>query len=96
MHPKNLKNPYTPFRKTTRPLGVNLGNLYVQSDSRQNAGWAYFEDGSVFLANKRKYIDHDRLEADMKLLHAFVQQPPSELAHVRADSPLLKRLVLHW
>ncbi|KAJ4286103.1 hypothetical protein N0V90_013452 [Kalmusia sp. IMI 367209] len=72
---------------------VNLGKLFAQPRCKQPPSWAYFEDGSVYL-EQRRYMDHNELEAEMRLLQSFVRQPTPDLVQTRYENPKLKRRIL--
>lgn len=68
----------SPYRYSGFPShGVNLGDLYKgahKNDSwRQPMGWAYFEDGSIFVA--RSSYDHDDFQRAMNIFAPFVRNP---------------------
>ncbi|KAF9699189.1 hypothetical protein EKO04_002986 [Ascochyta lentis] len=56
--------------------GVNLGNLYrttFEAEYLQPRGWAYFEDGSIFVA--RHFYDHHKFQQLMNIAAHFVRDP---------------------
>ncbi|KZM19905.1 uncharacterized protein EKO05_0004287 [Ascochyta rabiei] len=56
--------------------GVNLGSLYratFEAEYLQPRGWAYFEDGSIFVA--RHFYDHDEFQQLMNIAAYFVRSP---------------------
>lgn len=76
--------------------GVNLGSLYAEAGG-QNAdgGWAYFEDGSIYLLTSWwKSVESSDFEGMMRLLEPFVRQPPPPIRELRAGHPNPKRLLI--
>jgi hypothetical protein len=74
---KQWQKPFT-WRRVPVPVynntglpkhGVNLGDLYRASRQRAQ-GWAYFEDGSVFVA--RHHHEHDVFQHTMNIAAQFV------------------------
>jgi hypothetical protein len=63
------------------PNSANLGRLYAPMtlDGRkgQPCGWAYFEDGSVYL-NSGPCLSHTKFEAWMKLAAHCLRRPTHE------------------
>lgn len=62
--------------------GVNLGKLYSLAPAprskfvtarRRTRNWAYFEDGSLFIALDK--YDHDEFERRLKIVDHLVKQP---------------------
>ncbi|USP82453.1 hypothetical protein yc1106_09727 [Curvularia clavata] len=72
---------------------VNLGNLYSNSQSKYPSGWAYFEDGSIFIL-PQGWCSHDTLEARMKILAHFVRSPTPKMQQIRATRTPMKRFVI--
>jgi hypothetical protein len=68
----------SPYRYIGLPShGVNLGDLYKGAHRddyvRQPLGWAYFEDGSIFVARSR--YDHNDFQRAMNIVAPFVRNP---------------------
>lgn len=58
---------------------VNLGNLYqFKYLHKSTPGWAYFEDGSMFIV-PRDYVQHKILEARMNIVAHLVSNPRGKL-----------------
>jgi hypothetical protein len=72
---------------------VNLGNLYSRSTSKYPPGWAYFDDGSVFILPSG-WCPHDAFEARMKIAAHFVSSPTPKMQQTRAKNPHMKRLIV--
>ena len=61
------------------PHGVNLGTLYRgtrPNDRKLPRGWAFFEDGSIYV--ERLGHDHDGLQENMNMAAYFVRNPTSK------------------
>jgi hypothetical protein len=56
-------------------------------------GWAYFEDGSVFVA-PADYMDHEALETRMRTVEHFVLCPSPTLLEIRKNDPDRRRLIV--
>jgi len=72
---------------------VNLGNLYTTSSPKRPIGFAYFEDGSVFI-KARAYAELDTFEAEMNLLQPFVRGPSPKLDQIRQTNAERQRLIV--
>jgi hypothetical protein len=72
---------------------VNLGTLYTQVRLRRRSGWAYSEDGSMFVA-PFGYIDHDALEMRMRVAAYLVSSPTSKLHAIRQSHPKEDRFLV--
>jgi hypothetical protein len=72
---------------------VNLGNLYTHSPRLRSSGYAFFEDGSIWISG-REYEEHDVFEAEMKLLQPFVRGPSPKLEQVRKTYAERQRLIV--
>ncbi|KAI4956101.1 hypothetical protein J4E91_000311 [Alternaria rosae] len=72
---------------------VNLGSLYARSKSKFPTGWAYFEDGSVFIL-PFAWLPHDAFEARMKIAAQFVSGPTPKMQEMRRESPHRKRFII--
>ncbi|KAH7078882.1 hypothetical protein BKA63DRAFT_563550 [Paraphoma chrysanthemicola] len=87
-----------PFR-TQPPLiprnHVNLGRLYEHTfvSKKWPPGWAYFHDGSVFVAPAES-MDHEAFETRMRTVEHFVREPSPALLAIRQDNPSRKRLIV--
>lgn len=79
--------------KATNPL-YRPGPPYVKRRPRFQAalGWAYFEDGSVFI-NAYPKLSYDPFEAEMNRLLPFILQPSPSLAQIRQEDPEQRRLI---
>ncbi|KAI4670319.1 uncharacterized protein J4E79_000600 [Alternaria viburni] len=79
----------------TRPQynSVNLGSLYARSKSKFPTGWAYFEDGSVFIL-PFAWFPHDTFEARMKIAAQFVSGPTPKMQEIRRENPHMKRFII--
>ncbi|KAF1365806.1 hypothetical protein EJ07DRAFT_150300 [Lizonia empirigonia] len=65
--------------------GVNLGKLYslaprneFDAARRRTRNWAYFEDGSIFIALDK--YDHDDFERRLKIVDHLVKEPSEAMA----------------
>jgi hypothetical protein len=56
-------------------------------------GWAYFEDGSVFVA-PANYMDHEAFETRMQIVEHFVSGPSPTLLEIRKTDPDRRRLIV--
>lgn len=72
---------------------VNLGSLYARSKSKFPTGWAYFEDGSVFIL-PFAWLPHDAFEARMRIAAQFVSGPTPRMQEIRRESPHRKRFII--
>ncbi|XP_014551586.1 hypothetical protein COCVIDRAFT_42137 [Bipolaris victoriae FI3] len=72
---------------------VNLGNLYSRAQSKRPSGWAYFEDGSVFIL-PFGWCAHNVFESRMKIAAHFVNGPTPRMQQVRAKNSDMKRFVV--
>lgn len=72
---------------------VNLGNLYSRAQSKRPSGWAYFEDGSVFIL-PFGWCAHDVFESRMKIAAHFVNGPTPRMQQVRAKNSDMKRFIV--
>lgn len=72
---------------------VNLGNLYSWWLPVRPPGWAYFEDGSIFIA-PFGHLDHDSFETRMKVAANIVSAPTSNMRAIRQKYPLEKRFIV--
>jgi hypothetical protein len=79
----------------TRPQSntVNLGTLYARSKFKYPTGWAYFEDGSVFIL-PFAWLPHDAFEARMKIAAHFVSGPTPKMQEIRRENPHRKRFII--
>lgn len=79
----------------TRPQynSVNLGSLYARSKHKFPTGWAYFEDGSVFIL-PFAWFPHDTFEARMKIAAQFVSGPTPKMQEIRRENPHMKRFII--
>ena len=87
--------PAAPFgSKHVQNNAVNLGDLYTphKEASRPPGGWAYFEDGSVFVVPYG--FSHDVLEKRMNLAARFVNSPSPKIQATRQKDPQQKRLIV--
>jgi hypothetical protein len=56
--------------------GVNLGNFYRKTSPAEfnyTRGWAYFEDGSVYISSHGQ--SHDQFQQRMNIAARFIQRP---------------------
>ncbi|KAI2478663.1 hypothetical protein Ptr902_09629 [Pyrenophora tritici-repentis] len=84
----------TPSRGLVRSRNtVNLGNLYASSRSLTPPGWAYFDDGSVFILPAR-WLPHDVFEARMKIAAHFVSEPTPKMQEMRHNDQRRKRCII--
>ena len=76
--------------------GVNLGRLYDKPGDARSVGWAYFEDGSIYMnaSLHAKFMDFDKMQAEMRLLEPIVRQPPPDMEQVRSSNPRLNRFII--
>ncbi|KAF1975384.1 hypothetical protein BU23DRAFT_72738 [Bimuria novae-zelandiae CBS 107.79] len=76
--------------------GVNLGRLYSNPRYELPVGYAYFEDGSVYIQGMAaaSQMSSDQLQAEMQLLEPLVRQPPPDMDRVRLEKPTHKRLMI--
>lgn len=75
--------------------GVNLGNLYTQAkrvDISQPRGWAYFEDGSVFVP--RRNCNHDELQRVMNIAAFLVREPAVQTNGLKKSRSSKQMIVL--
>ena len=72
---------------------LNLGNLYADAKHRRPPGWAYFDDGSIFITPSG-WLPHHILEERMQIAAHFVNQPSPKLQAIRQQDPHKKRLIL--
>ncbi|KAH7073413.1 hypothetical protein FB567DRAFT_200016 [Paraphoma chrysanthemicola] len=74
---------------------VNLGRLYEHTlvSRKWPPGWAYFHDGSVFVAPAES-MDHEAFEHRMRTVEHFVRKPSAALLAIRQKDPSRKRLVV--
>jgi hypothetical protein len=72
---------------------VNLGNLYAPSKDKRPPGWAYFEDGSVFIL-PFGWAAHDAFEARMKIAAHFVNGPTPKMQDTRREDVHRKRFIV--
>ncbi|KAF1947350.1 hypothetical protein EJ02DRAFT_365678 [Clathrospora elynae] len=84
-----------PIYGLTKPQNnfVNLGNLYAHTKNRKPPGWAYFDDGSVFIA-PYGWFPHDVFERRMKIAARFVSDPTPKLQETRRENPHKKRFII--
>jgi hypothetical protein len=82
-----------PFGLTTQQYNsVNLGNLYARK-SKFPTGWAYFEDGSVFLL-PFVWLPHEAFEARMKIAAHFISGPTPRMQEMRRENPHNTRFII--
>lgn len=72
---------------------VNLGGLYARSKRKYPTGYAYFEDGSVFI-HPQLWLPHDALEARMKIAAHFVNGPTPKMQAIRKQDPHRTRFII--
>jgi hypothetical protein len=75
------------------PSHVNLGNLYVPIKDKRPPGWAYFDDGSVFIL-PYGWFSHDAFEARMKIAAHFVNGPTPKMQEKKQKNNLWKRFII--
>jgi hypothetical protein len=84
-----LMRPFSPVE----PNMVNLGNLYTPSKDKRPPGWAYFDDGSVFIL-PYGWFSHDAFEARMKIAAYFVNGPTPKMQEMRRENVHRKRFII--
>ncbi|CAE7206934.1 hypothetical protein PTTW11_09630 [Pyrenophora teres f. teres] len=72
---------------------VNLGSLYAPSRSLTPPGWAYFDDGSVFIL-PAGWFPHHVFEARMKIAAHFVSEPTPKMQELRQNGQHRKRCII--
>lgn len=72
---------------------VNLGALYARSKSKNPIGYAYFEDGSVFIL-PFAWLPHDAFEARMKIAAQFVSGPTPKMREIRKTNRQMERFII--
>ncbi|KAG9189608.1 hypothetical protein G6011_06476 [Alternaria panax] len=72
---------------------VNLGTLYARSKSKYPVGYAYFEDGSIFILPSC-WLPHEAFEARMKIAAQFVSGPTPKMQAIRREDPHRKRFII--
>lgn len=84
----------TPSRSLVRPHNsVNLGSLYAPSRSKEPPGWAYFDDGSVFIL-PFGWFPHHAFEAQMKIAAHFVSEPTPKMQEIGQRNPHQRRYIV--
>jgi hypothetical protein len=73
--------------------GVNLGDLYTNPKRRRPYGWAYFEDGSIFIL-RAGWLSHDKFEERMRIVARFLHDPWPRLKALQEQNAMEKRLIL--
>ncbi|KAF2632682.1 hypothetical protein BU25DRAFT_80275 [Macroventuria anomochaeta] len=89
--PRLPKGRYTGFPRH----GVNLGNLFRGTtiyDYMQPPGWAYFEDGSIFVARAR--YDHHDMQQIMNFAAFFLRDPSNGKRALRKEHTGQTQLIL--
>ncbi|KAF1951721.1 hypothetical protein CC80DRAFT_553091 [Byssothecium circinans] len=72
---------------------VNLGNLYNDPPCKTPLGWAYFEDGSIYV-NTKTALSHHHFESEMKVLRPFIHAPSPKMRRIRSLYPEQQRLLV--
>ncbi|KAF1841602.1 uncharacterized protein K460DRAFT_358334 [Cucurbitaria berberidis CBS 394.84] len=72
---------------------VNLGNLYTRIKVPRPPGWAYFDDGSIFIV-PYGWLPHHGFEKRMSLAASFISSPSPKIQAIRQEDPLRSRLIL--
>jgi hypothetical protein len=72
---------------------VNLGNLYKTPKRRMPPGWAYFDDGSVFVV-PGKWIPDVSIEARMKIAAHIINDPTPKMQEIAFQGPYKRRYIV--